>query len=418
MYNHSIIHRMLCGLFVWKGAIIVDNIILRNCRLVPALTEGTDLSEADILIADGLIADIKPCGSLFEGCCSEWDMEHKTVMPGLIDAHLHLHWQHDSTWSTHMRDCWRVFPEMRYANFMLDNGYTTIRDAGDNNCCASEAIRDAIKDGYIVGPRIICAGPTLNPGDVGSYNCAQNHVRISGPEETRRRVRENITYGSDFIKLYGSGSLLMIDNDPHNRTIEEDEIREAVKVTSCRHMYVAIHAHGSTTIDMAVRAGVRTIEHASFISEETLQYMDGRTDVGIVPTVGILHAMAHPSSGQLTPAAIRFRDITNTVFDCIRNAYHHNILIGWGTDIALNTYQNDPYIEMRTRKDDLGFSNLDILKQLTINSAKLLMLDNKIGTVKTGKCADLIVVNGNPVDNIEVMYAKPIHVIAGGKRIR
>ena len=399
----------------------MNRMIIRNCRLIQFLTEETNLQEADIIIEDGTIEEIVPCGakpSCIGADSTELDAAGSTVMPGLIDMHLHLHWQHDSTWSTQMRPCWRVFPELRYAKFMLDNGYTTIRDAGDDRCCASEAIRDAVNRGEITGPRIICAGPTLHPGDVGSYTCEQNHYRFAGRDEMRRMVRHNITYGSDFIKLYGCGSLLMIDNDPQNRTIEEDEIQEAVKSTAGRKMYCAIHAHGSEVIDMAVRNGVRTIEHASFISEDTLSYMDGRDDVGIVPTVGILHAMAHPSAGALSSAAKRFQEITNTVFGCIRNAYKHDILIGWGTDVALNTYQANPYIEMKTRKDDLGFSNEDILRQLTINGARLLKLDEKIGTVKPGKRADIVIIDGDPVADIKAMYKKPQHVIKDGMLIR
>ena len=106
------------------------------------------------------------------------------------------------------------------------------------------------------------------------------------------------------------------------------------------------------------------------------------------------------------------------VFDALRNAGRYNILMGWGTDTSLSVYQAYPYIEWKIRKEKLGYSNIELLKQATINSAKLMMMDQKIGSIKEGKLADLIVVNGDPVANIEVMYKQPVHIFKNGKLIQ
>lgn len=392
--------------------------VLKNCKLVPELTEGYEFLNADVLVENDKIASIAEPGTAFGDVSETVDIGGATLIPGLIDAHVHLRWLKEREWVTDVRPSWRSFDEYHFAKFMLDNGYTTVRDCGDDRCCASEALRDAEKEEHIDAPRIICAGPTIHTSDVNTFTCLRYHYVVSGRDQMRGQVRENICYGADFIKLYGSGSLMTAGNDPNIKVIEDDEIEEAVKTAEARGSYCAIHAHGSETIDASVRLGVRTIEHASFISEETLKYMDGRTDVGLIPTVGILHAFDSHGKGSYVSDGDKKAQVVKKVLECIGNAYHnHDVLMGWGTDIALDTYMENPYMEIQVRKDSLGFSNIDILKQLTLNSAKLLCLEKEIGTVKEGKCADFVVVDGDPVENIEVLYKKPMHVIHRGKMI-
>lgn len=393
--------------------------ILKNCRLIPELTEGTDKTVADVLIKDGKIAAIVETGNAMDETAEEIDLKGATLMPGFIDAHVHLRWLKEAEWVTDVRPSWRAFDEYHYAKFMLDHGYTTVRDCGDDRCNAAEALRDAEKRGYIEAPRIICSGPTIHTSDVNTFTCLAYHYVVAGRDEMRKQVRLNICYGADFIKLYGSGSLMTAGNDPNIQNMEFDEMEEAVKTAEARGKYCAIHVHGAKAIDSAVRAGVHTIEHASFISEETLQYLDTGVDIGLIPTVGILTTFDQHPGGSYVSEGDRKAQVVKTVFECIGNAYHNHpkVKMGWGTDIALDTYQNDPYIEMRTRKDKLGFSNIDILKQITINSAQLLRIDEETGSVKVGKCADLIVIDGDPVKDITALYQVPRHVIRAGKLI-
>ena len=114
----------------------------------------------------------------------------------------------------------------------------------------------------------------------------------------------------------------------------------------------------------------------------------------------------------------KVKDMIENIKVSLKNAYSHDIIIGWGTDVQLPGYQKNPYAEFQMRKELLDYENIDILKQVTINSAKLLMKDDKIGTVKEGKYADLIVVDGNPVEDINVMYTPPIHIIKDGILMR
>ena len=110
--------------------------------------------------------------------------------------------------------------------------------------------------------------------------------------------------------------------------------------------------------------------------------------------------------------------MSDDVYHCLRRAYELGVLIGWGTDCSLNAYQKYPYAEFKARKEHLGFSNIDILKQVTVNSAKLLGLEDEIGTLKAGKAADVILVDGDPVADITAMYQPPVHVVKGGVLVR
>jgi imidazolonepropionase-like amidohydrolase len=227
--------------------------------------------------------------------------------------------------------------------------------------------------------------------------------------------------GADFIKLYGTGSMMAKGSEPGVQIMDDDEILEAVRVAESKGSYCAMHAHGTKAIDAAVHCGVSTIEHASFIGEETLKYMDGRTDCGIVPTLATVWDIIEntdPTTDYGSYVIAKVKELVSEISSCLSNACkNHDVLVGWGTDTPMSAYLNDPGMEFRVRKQLLDCSNIDLLKQATINSAKIMRLDDSIGSIKEGKCADLIVLKGDPVADISVMNEKPVHVIKSGKLI-
>jgi imidazolonepropionase-like amidohydrolase len=387
--------------------------VLRNCGLIPELTEGTDLTQADLLLDEGKIAAIKPCGTVFSSDCEELDVEGAVVMPGLIDMHTHLRMYSGSGLSDPLKPCSVTLDELLFAQFYLDNGYTTVRDVGDNIANPAIALRNHINAGRITGPRIFCSGPTLTPTEFG-FDAAwsePNHYEVDSPESMRKMVRFCIQKGSDFIKLYGSGSMIVKNGQPGALIMEPDEMAEAVKLTARKNTYCAIHMHGAEGCDIAAKTGVRTIEHASYIRPDTLKYLETRKQEGhgIVITISCLL----DDAWGVVPEYV-FGEVT----DHLRRAKDYDVLIGWGTDTSLKFYQENPFAEFEIRSKDLGFSNIEILKQATINSAVLMMKDHLIGSVKEGKLADLIVVDGNPVEDLTVMAKKPLHVLKDGVLIR
>lgn len=390
--------------------------LLKNCNLVPELTESTYNRQADVLLDGDRISAILPCGSRTPEGCTVIDLDGKTLLPGLIDAHVHLHIAKDYPYPQMATPCSRAYDTLRFAQFLLDIGITTVRDMGDDENLPTIALRDAIKAGELTGPNIQAAGVTICPFEAG-FQVAENiSAFISGPQEMRKMVRRMLMDGADVIKIYGTGSMLAVGSLPGRRILEEDEIKEAVKIAKLKGTYVACHCHGAEAIDVMIDCGVRTIEHASYITEETCRKLDGRRDVGLVLTTAVLSDEA--LSKEQPMIRNRIEAARKDVFAALKNAYTHDILIGWGTDIPLKAYEACPYVEFKTRKEKLGFSNIDILKQATINSAVLIGMDNEVGSIKEGKLADLIIVGDDPVKDLEIMYKKPLHVIKSGCFIR
>lgn len=386
--------------------------ILRNCRLIPELTEGTDLTKADLVLDEGIIKSILPCGANLGAECEELDVKGATVMPGLIDMHTHLRMMGAGKTSDPLKPCAVTLDEMMFAQYYLDNGYTTVRDVGDNIENPAIALRNHINAGKLKGPRIYCSGPTLAPTEIG-FDAAwssPNHYEVDSPAEMRKLVRYNLQQGADFIKLYGSGSMCVAEGEPGALIMQQDEMEEAVKMAAMKNTYCAIHMHGTEGCELAAKVGVRTIEHASFISKDTLKYLESRKAEGhgIVITASVL---LDDSWGKIPDYAY------SKVIGHLKYAKDYDILIGWGTDTSLGFYQREPYAEYELRHNELGFSNIEILKQLTINSAVLMMKDAQIGSVRAGKCADLIVVDGAPDEDISAMYHKPMHVLKAGELI-
>lgn len=395
--------------------------ILRNCKLIAELCDAGVPEMADVVIHGDKIEAIVPCRTAVDGGQEEMDLQGAVLLPGLIDAHVHLFMGKATDGD---RDRITVpaqwaFDCYNYARFFLDHGYTTIRDVGDELHFSGLAVRNAINEGIIKGPKIYGSGVTIVPDTAGFDPYAYFCSFYSTKEDIRREARRQFSHGADFLKLYGTGSMLVDDSLPGKRIMLEDEIAEAVMVAESKGSYCACHCHGAEAIGVMIDQGVRTIEHASFITDESCRKLDGRKDIGIVPTI----ACSCPEAIGLTEkdgaAFEKFSRVSAERDACVRNAYeNYDILIGWGTDMALYTMEANPYIEWQTRKKRLGISNLDLLKQATINSAVLMGVDNNIGTVSAGKLADLIVVDGDPAADITVMYQKPLHVIKSGKVIR
>lgn len=392
-------------------------LILKNCKFIDFLTEGYEGKTGDILVDGDKIVKIAPVGTDFGVEAEVFDAEGKTVMPGLIDLHLHLFYDKMSTLLGGANQPYPNFTIgcMRYAAELINDGYTTVRDCGDSHAWAAKYVRDAVNRGKIQGPRIYTSGPiissnwtTLDTLDI--FTC--------GSDGFRDTCRKSLANGADFIKLYGSGSLLMPSNEPGYPILESDEIEAAVLAAKRNSTYVSVHAHGKTAIDMCVKAGVHTIEHASMITEDTLKYIDEtKQDTALVYT---LYAVDEILEMPDTYNGKRMWAIWDTIKSSLKNAYnnHKNILIGWGTDVSLELFSTDPMREFRLRKEYLDMANEDILKQATINSAKIIYKDNEIGSIKEGKYADFVVIDGDPVEDISVMYKIPAHVIKGGKVIR
>lgn len=391
--------------------------LIKNVKLVPELSGGIDYSLADVLVNGKLIEAIEPAGSVSDSDYDVLDGNGMTLLPGLIQAHAHLsESDYPEHWTGDERTASVALDQLRYGQYLLNTGYTTIRDCGDHDkglpCCQ---VRNHINGGFFAGPRIICGGPIIQPDMFGSsFTQASFMCRYANnPNEIRSACRTVLAEGADFIKLYGTGSM-MVGKNPGAQIMLFDEMKAAVDVATVNQTYVAIHAHGDSAIGDAVRSGIRTIEHATFIKEENCKLLDNKTDQGVIPTMAVQwHRI---QNWDQTPE--RQKRILEEHFESMKRIKGHNILVGHGTDTGMETIRILPGMEFKVRKEIVGWSNLELLKQATVNNAKLLMLEDQLGSVEVGKFADLILVKGDPLEDITIMYNVPEHVIKDGALIR
>ncbi|MBP3371243.1 MAG: amidohydrolase family protein [Clostridia bacterium] len=389
-------------------------VAIRNCKFIPALTEGTDLVEGDLLFRDGNIAEIAACGADFGTVDQEIDAHGMTAMPGLIDAHLHLSSTRDLiAEQCFVDDSMRPLEALEFAQVMLGFGYTTVRDCGEDKVFSVVSVRNAINRGMFAGPRILTCGLTLCPTEAG---CTPDKdfgfltpYNVDGSDSMRYFARRNFAKGVDFLKLYGSGSMMASGSNPGVPIMDDDEIAEAVKIAKQKGSYCAIHSHGGDAIYQAVSLGVATVEHASFIDDRSLDILANKDDHGIVPTLAITADLVEhtdPNTDYGRQVIAKVTKLIEKIKAHLGHAYERgDVMIGWGTDVTIGSYRREPGAEFRIRKEVYGWDNLEILKQATINSAKLCRIADETGSIKVGKCADVILVDGNPVEDLSIMYA-------------
>lgn len=364
--------------------------LLRNCRLVPALSGGWDNGLADVLLNGETIADIFSAGSGIRAD-SELDCQGKTLMPGLFDLHMHINWAYHK--GELRLDDFKIFIESCIsAKLYLDNGITTVRDLGSARR-VSGAVRSAIAAGIFTGPRILCGGLILSPVSRPAEPDPYNFLRfVSGCDSMIRAVREEIGSGVDFVKLY--------------TPLLPEEMHAAMRTAALYGKPVAVHAHDIDSIRLCIEVGVRTIEHGSYIDEQAIaQLKDSQTY--LVPTLSVLsHEVATPG---YTPALKKqvLAPLLEANAKNITAAYRAGLRLGFGTDSPIEELDRLPGLEFRMRHEYCGMKPLDLLLQATVYSAEIAGLAGITGEVRAGMCADLILVGGRPDEDISVMYRRP-----------
>lgn len=395
-------------------------IVIRNCRLVKALTEGYDGETADVCLNGKLIEAIRPVGFDFEGDYTEIDAEGKTLIPGLIEMHTHLY---SYTFNPYELLCSTpgqyFFGAIKFMNAYLDAGYTTVRDCGSPSGVVA-AVRDAVNEGIIQGPRLISSGLIITPTESGNDTFANIYYEADGPEEFRKAARKQLQEGNDFVKITASGSFMNEGGDPGVQIIEPEEIRAAVKVAKRKETYVSAHCHSASSIKAAITEGVRTVEHGCFIDDECIELLKNTTETYLVPTGAVSMYCANEDGSSDVSAETQ--EIQNRLMDAeissINKAYHAGLKLGFGSDLDLEAFNYQPGYEFVARKKFYTFDDLDILIQATKNSSEILGFGDTLGTIKEGKIADLVIVDGNPDEDIYVMTKPTVHVIKDGKIVK
>lgn len=392
-------------------------LVLRNCRLIKGLVEDFNEEMADIVIEDDKIVNILPCNNLLHQESQVLDMEGKFVLPGLMDIHVHLTLSAGDV----MVDCAKskikqALDGLKFAQDTLEAGFTTIRDVGASNKVAIE-IRDSINSNMLIGPNIIACGRIITPTENGNDFFKGLYLETDKPDDMIKSVRQCMKEGADFIKLMGSGSVMNPGGIPGQTICTEEEYESIVKAATFKNTYVAVHCHGTEAMKSAIRAGVRTIEHASLLDDECIELLE-KSNSFIVPTLSAAEALM----SSLPESSIFMKEkaeaVKKGIVDGVKKAYEKGLIIGLGTDQGITgLYHGDNARELELRKEWLGMEEIDIIKQATINNAIIMNKEDELGTIKVGKIADIIAVEGNPLMDISVIRNNVVKVIKSGKII-
>ncbi len=355
------------------------------------------------------------------------DLKNKTVLPGLIDCHVHLEFElNRKTYAEkyEIGDADIAFRAMTYAERTLLGGFTTVRDLGGTG--VNIALRNAINKGWGKGPRILTAGRIVSAtgghGDSetgakpGLYDPPMPESGIAdGPDECRKAVRAQIKRGADVIKVTATGGVISLARDGRLPHYAADELASIVQTARDFGVDVAAHAHGDEGIRRAVRAGVISIEHGTFAADSTLDLMK-QYDTWLVPTLTAGWAVTDSAKVNtgFFPELVRKKALNMgpMLSETLSRAYRKGVNIAFGTDSGVCPHGkgNLEFGLMATRS---GMPPLAILRSATIDAARMLKWDNRIGSIEAGKWADIVAVEGNPLEDIRTME-NIVFVMKGG----
>jgi len=343
------------------------------------------------------------------------DLKSGTVMPGLIDCHVHLE---DETSSQNFENQFKLNPadyafmSIGYAEKTLMAGFTTVRDVGGSGVNIS--LRNAINKGLIRGPRIYTAGIAL--GTTGGHGDPTDGLRsdlmgdpgpkvgvVNGVDECIKAVRMRYKEGSDCIKILATGGVLSLEKDGSGAQFSEEEIRAVVQTAKDYGMKVAAHAHGAEGMKRAIRAGVASIEHGTYMDDEAIELFK-KYGTYYVPTIiaGKSVADSAKKPGYYPEIiAAKAMAVGPLIQNTFAKAYKAGVKIAFGTDAGVYAHGKNwmEFIYMT----EAGMPALEAIKCATLNAADLIGILDKTGSIEKGKLADIIAVDGDPVKDIHAM---------------
>ena len=396
------------------GSVDAANLIHAG-RVIDAIGDKV-LTERTIVVDGGKITGIERGYRAAAAGDTVINLRNATLMPGWTDMHVHLtsEYRRNNEIDRFRLDAADVaIDSVMYAQRTLLAGFTSVRDLGDG-FRASLALRDAVNAGKVPGPRIYAAGksiattgghadPTNGWADFLGGNPGPIDGVINGPVEAAQAVRQRYKDGSDVIKITATGGVLSIAKNGLNPQFTEEEIRAVVSTAKDYGFTVAAHAHGAEGIKRAVRAGVDSIEHGTFMDDEAMALMKLR-GTWYVPTIsagkwvgeranedGFFPAIVRPKAALIGPK----------IQSTFAKAYKAGVRIMFGTDTGVSAHGDNA--REFAYMVEAGMPAMEAIRSATIIPAKFLGVDDRLGSIETGKLADLVAVPGDPLADITVM---------------
>ncbi|MCA0154149.1 metal-dependent hydrolase family protein [Winogradskyella vincentii] len=401
--------------FTFTLTIVAQNTYLHCGNLIDTksgkvLNEKTIVIKGNTIVSvnDGFITSENPDDVII-------DLKSKTVMPGLIDMHVHIEGETSPTryldrFTKNKSDV--AFVSAEIANRTLLSGFTTVRDLGGSGVNVS--LRDAINKGIVSGPRIYTAEKAI--GTTGGHADPTNGMRkdlmgdpgpaegvINSPEDARKAVRQRYKNGADLIKITATGGVLSVAKNGQNAQFTQEEVNEIVKTAEEYGMVVAAHAHGKEGMKRAVIGGVQTIEHGSFMDAEVAKLMK-ENNTYLVPTLSAGRYVEEKAKipnyypDVILPKIASTMEVLDDTFSMV---VKENVPIAFGTDAGVFPHGENAkeFIYMV----EAGWSPMFSIKSATITNAKLLGMEGKLGVIESGYLADIIAVDEDPTKDISTM---------------
>ncbi|MFO7744305.1 MAG: amidohydrolase family protein [Psychroflexus sp.] len=385
------------------------------CGNLVDVEKGKVLSEKTIIVEDDLITDIKNGFTEIPEGSELIDLRNSTVLPGLFDMHVHL--ESETSKDNYIKpfklnEADVAYEAQVHAKTTLMAGFTSVRDLGGTG--VNTSLRNAINKGLVIGPTVYSAGKSI--ATTGGHADPTNGYKatlmgspgpsegvINGASEAREAVRQRYKNGSDVIKITATGGVLSVAKSGSNPQFFEDEIKAIVKTANDYGMLTAAHAHGDEGMQRAIKAGIKTIEHGTLMSEETMELMK-EYDTYLVPTITAGKSVAEMAKIEgyypdlVVPKAKAIGPKLQSTFE---KAYKKGVNIAFGTDAGV--FKHGENAKEFGYMVEVGMPAMEAIQSATVVSAKLLGVENLYGSIEKGKKADIIAVENNPLNEISTL---------------
>lgn len=377
----------------------------------------TSLEEAVVVIEGDRISSVGKAEAANVPTGAEViDVTGKTIIPGLINCHAHLCLDGSPDPATALKQ--RSFTEnvliaAKHAEAALRAGITTVRDLGGWEG-VDFGLKKAINDGVILGPRMLVSGKLLCMTGGTAHFIGRE---VDGPDEARKGAREQLKAGADSLKVMATGGVLTAGTDPDSAQLTFEELRAVVEEAEKAGVVTAAHAHGATGIKNAILAGIDSIEHGMFLDAEAIDMMLER-EIFYVPTLATIYEVITKGPEFGIPAFMveKAQRASDAHLDSFRRAWEAGIRIAAGNDGGTPFNLADNLASELERMVAAGMSCVEALATAHCTAAELLRLDEQIGTVETGKLADLVVLDADP--HADISAVRQVHmVIKAGQQV-
>lgn len=402
-----------------------ETVVVTADRMVDVVT-GTVVEHPAVFIEDGRIKSIADARTVRWGSdVRHIDLSGKTILPGLIDMHVHLDANplYGGYTGLQFTDSFWAIQGVANARAMLKAGFTTIRNVGSENY-ADVGYKQAIEEGLIEGPRIVPAAHAL--GATGGH-CDQTYLPPSfkakgvavgdGPQELRVKVREQRKYGAEVIKICATGGVFSRNTEPGQQQLSEEEMRAIADEAHQWGLRVAAHAHGAAGIKAAIRAGIDTIEHASLVDDEGIKLAAARKQP-VWFSMDIFNTDYTQAEGKkngvLEDNLRKDREVAQIQRDNFRKAHAAGVRMVFGTDAGVMPHGTAAG-QFRVMVE-YGMTPLEAIRAATLNAAQALGREKDVGAIAVGRYGDIVAVEGDPLKDVRVLTAVKA-VIKGGKLV-